>query len=377
MRITLVIDALSPQLSGIGRYAFELSKRLPYHVPDVNFFNSGRWISDPRELLSENNNQRRKAVRLRFPKAIRSEYNRHKMKSRLVHAPNYFLPEEANDGVITVHDLSVLHYPDTHPIERVNRFERLFLSSLNRASHVITDTETVRKELICDFGIPDDNITAIALGIDSAFRPRPVEQLSARLNELGLSPNTYSLCVSTFEPRKNIHQLIQAWRMLPTILRSRHKLVLAGAEGWLNESLHDVIRTCENEGWLKHLGFVSKEVLPSLYAGATVFAYPSCYEGFGLPPVEAMASGIPTIVANRSCLPEVCGDAPMFVDPDDLQGFSLAIEQSLTDQQWRANATAKGLSQARQYNWDRCVNETIITYRKTYRSGEGRLVAIG
>ncbi|HKY56060.1 MAG TPA: glycosyltransferase family 1 protein [Anaerolineales bacterium] len=368
MRITLVVDAISPQLTGIGRYAFELSERLPYHIQDVNYFNSGRWIPDPRQLLSEGNNQERKAVRLRFPKAIRSKFNRHKMRSRLVHAPNYFLPEEASDGIITVHDLSVLHYPETHPIERVNHFERLFLSSLNRASHVITDTETVRKELILNFGIPHDKITAIALGLDPAFRPRSVAELSIKLNEIGLSPNTYGLCVSTFEPRKNIHQLIQAWRMLPPALRSTYKLVLAGGEGWLNESLHDVIRAYENEGWLKHLGFVSKEALPSLYAGATVFVYPSSYEGFGLPPVEAMASGIPTIVANRSCLPEVCGDAPMFVDPNNLQGFSLAIEQSLTDQQWRASATVQGLSQAHQYDWDRCVNETILVYDKVFYS---------
>jgi alpha-1,3-rhamnosyl/mannosyltransferase len=117
------------------------------------------------------------------------------------------------------------------------------------------------------------------------------------------------------------------------------------------------------EGWLHHIGFVGEEDLPSLYAGAGLFIYPSIYEGFGLPPLEAMASGVPVIVAARSCLPEVCGPAALYMDPDDDDDFLAALTRGLEDETWRAQAISAGLARAASFSWKRCMEDTVEAYR--------------
>jgi alpha-1,3-rhamnosyl/mannosyltransferase len=191
-------------------------------------------------------------------------------------------------------------------------------------------------------------------------------ELSSALASCGLKAGGYGLSVAAFEPRKKIAELIAAWGRLPRAVRSRYPLVLAGAAGWENEVLHEQIASAERNGWLKHLGFVDESLLPALYAGARLFVYPSVYEGFGLPPVEAMASGTPVIVSNRSCLPEVCGDAAHFIDPDDVDAFTVAIDEGLSDERWQAEKISRGLERARIYNWGSCVSDTVAVYRKAW-----------
>jgi alpha-1,3-rhamnosyl/mannosyltransferase len=285
------------------------------------------------------------------------------LRSSLVHGPNYFLPASAEGGIITVHDLSVFRYPETHPADRVRAFERQFTHSLQRAAHIITDTETIRREVIETFSVAPDAITAVPLGVDAKFAPRE-EAESSVLRSLGLRPQGYGLCVSTLEPRKKIVELIRAWDRLPSDLKTQFPLVLAGGSGWENEALHDEIEKAAGKGWLRHLGFVNEQLLGELYAGSALFLYPSIYEGFGLPPIEAMASGVPVIVANSSCLPEVCGNVAHFVDPDDAEQFARSIENSLTNSEWRRQAVAGGLDRARNFTWARCVDETLAVYRK-------------
>jgi alpha-1,3-rhamnosyl/mannosyltransferase len=286
------------------------------------------------------------------------------LRTTLVHGPNYFLPEGVEQGVITVHDLSVFRYPETHPVERIRDFERRFERSLRQAAHVITDTETVRGELIDTFGIAPESVTAVLLGVDAAFRPSAAAELEGPLRTWGLEPSRYALCVSTLEPRKKIGELLQAWRALPPSVRDGLPLVLAGGKGWRNDALRAEIDRAVAEGWLVQLGFVEEERLPALYAGARLFIYPSIYEGFGLPPLEAMASGVPVIVANRSCLPEVCGDAALYVDPDDVGPFAEAIERALLDETWRGAAVERGLARAAELSWTRCIEGTVGVYRK-------------
>jgi alpha-1,3-rhamnosyl/mannosyltransferase len=286
---------------------------------------------------------------------------RRTIRTSLVHGPNYFLPSNAEGGIITVHDLSVFRYPETHPVDRVRAFERHFSHSLERSAHIITDTETVRRELIEAFSVRPDTVTAIPLGVDPRFS---VHTQFSGLQAFDLTSGSYGLCVSTLEPRKKIAELIRAWDKLPNGLKTQFPLVLVGGAGWENDDLHEEIENAARQGWLRHLGFVSEQLLNELYAGSALFIYPSIYEGFGLPPVEAMASGVPVIVANCSCLPEVCGDAARYVDPDDADAFAETIEDSLTNSDWRTQAIAKGLRRASEFKWTRCVDETITVYRK-------------
>jgi alpha-1,3-rhamnosyl/mannosyltransferase len=362
-QITLCVDALAPNPGGIGRYTWELCKGLEGHseLGPINYYGRGRLLDDPSVLL-------RGEPPFKRPNRFKRWLVARQLSSSLVHGPNYFLPEFCETGVITVHDLSVFRYPETHPADRVAAFEREFHSSLSRAAHIITDTHTVRSELIDDYGVAPDRITAIHLGVDPSFRPRTGDAPAAALRKWGLEPGHYGLCVSTLEPRKNISELLVAWRALPAQLRDRHPLVLCGGAGWRNDSLHELVRVGVVEKWLRFLGFVDEEELPHLYAGAALFIYPSNYEGFGLPPLEAMASGAPVMVANRSCLPEVCGAAARYFDPSDAAGFIGALEANLIDHEWRAAAARAGIERAREFTWQRCVDRTVEVYRNVART---------
>lgn len=357
-RVTLCVDALEPQPGGIGRYTWELCKGLASRERiTIRFFGRNRLLDDPGRLL--------RGEPLPRPRnAARNWWDKRELRSSIVHGPNYFLPAFADSGIITVHDLSVFRYPETHPAERVLAFERAFLGSLSRAAHIITDTETVRLELIEMFAVRPDTVTAVSLGVDPSFRPRSREEVAPILRSWGLTPNRYGLCVSTLEPRKKISELLSAWRRLPKPIRDTYPLVLCGGAGWRNDSLHDQVENGVAEGWLRHLGFVEEALLPQLYAGAAVFVYPSTYEGFGLPPVEAMASGVPVMVSHHSCLPEVCGDAARYFDPNDADGFVSALAENLTDRACTAELVQRGLAQAGQFSWDRCVDGTVEVYQQ-------------
>jgi alpha-1,3-rhamnosyl/mannosyltransferase len=360
MRVTLVVDALRPPLGGIGRYTWELCRRLPQQpgLEQLGFFAWGRFLDDPEAVVRGDPLPRP----LRVPRWIRSRLRNRRLEGSLVHGPNYFLPREVQGGIITVHDLSVFRYPETHPRERVESFEREFLSSLARARHIITDTETVKQEIVTDFSLAPEQISVVPLGVDGVYRPRTPDELGP-LARIGLQPGGYALCVSTLEPRKRVSELVRAWGRLPQRMRTSTPLVLAGSKGWLSESLHEEIREGVAGGWLKHLGFVPEDTLPLLYSGAGLFIYPSIYEGFGLPPLEAMASGVPVLVPRISCFPEVCGDAVGYINPDDPDALLNSIVAALEDAEWRSDARGRGLARARSYSWDACARQTARVYQ--------------
>ena len=363
MKAILSVEALGPQLSGIGRYTLELASRLPQHadVESIRFYRNNEWVQDVASLLAADKLPQRRGWPRLLPKWMHKPRVR---RGEVFHGPNYFLPVFVERGVATVHDLSVFRYPDTHPAKRLAHFEREFEQSLKRAAHLITDTETVRQEVIEFCKWPADKITAVPLGVSSAFTPRSPELISSVLSAYGLSPGAYSLCVSTIEPRKKIDRLLAAYASLSQNVRSRYPLVLIGEQGWLSDALHDEIDKAKRQGWLHYLGFVSEPEMAALYAGARAFVFPSIYEGFGLPVIEAMASGVPVVTSNRSCLPEVSQGAALLVDPDDVDALRAAIQRSLEDDLWRASAIAAGLRVAGELPWDRCVQKTLGVYAK-------------
>lgn len=361
MRVTICADALSPNPGGIGRYTWELCKGLADRNDlRVQYFARGRLIEDPESLLlGHSPNERSKGLR-----RIERWRDTRKIRGSIFHGPNFFLPRSVDSGIITVHDLSVFRYPETHPADRIRAFEAEFGSSLTRAAHVITDTETVRQELIADFGVSPERVSAVHLGVEAKFCKRSVNQLTPQLLQFGLELKSYALCVSTLEPRKKIGNLLIAWRRLPAAVRAQFPLVLAGGSGWLNDQLRAEIERGAAEGWLRYLGFVEEDKLPALYGGAALFVYPSVYEGFGLPPLEAMASGTPVVVSSLSCMPEVCGDAPRYVDPNDTDQLTSALEESLMDVEWQKAAAERGLERSKAFVWNRCIEQTVSIYRK-------------
>ena len=362
LAVTLGIDALSPLLSGIGRYSWELATGLRgrREIDRITYYARSRVIADPRVLLESDEPP---AIRRRFGR-LQARVERRRLRSDLFHGPNFFLPPFVERGIITVHDLSVLRFPESHPAARLREYAMHFESSLARAAHIITVSDTVRQEVIDLLDVPTDRVTTVYNGVSENFRPHDEQRLRTILAMWGLRPGEYGLSVATFEPRKKLVELVAAWRALPGELRSRFPLVLAGAPGWQDGPITAAIERGVSEGWIRNLGFVAERFLAPLYAGARLFAYPSSYEGFGLPPMEAMASGVPTLVANRSCLPEVTGGAAMLVDPDDHDAFAEGLQRALLDEAWRARASTLGLARAGQFTWRRTIDETIAAYRK-------------
>jgi glycosyltransferase involved in cell wall biosynthesis len=368
LKLILSVDSLSPRLSGIGRYTYEIASRVTqpeYKIDMVRFYNSGNWIKDPNSLLIESaaTSQKSKKKKFKYPRWVKKIYLKQVFKNSIFHAPNFFLPSQVENGIITVHDLSVFKFPETHPIERVRQFETLFNLTLQNTGHIITDTETTRQEVINYFSWPENKISAVHLGVSKAFFPHELSQLSS-LSNYKLTANSYTLCVATIEPRKRIAELINAYKLLPQNLRLQFPLVLVGGTGWRSESIHNSIKDAQQAGWLHYFGFVPESDLPTIYAGARLFVYPSTYEGFGLPPIEAMASAIPVIVSNQSCLPEVTKGAALTIDPNDLAAFSENLKKGLLDEDWRETAIKNGLNVASQYRWEDCVKNIVNVYKK-------------
>ncbi len=366
LQVVLSVDALTIPLTGIGRYTWELAARIPLcdSVQRVRFYWQERWIKNPFDLLDPAHHPLRKTwLQKQEPHWLREMRLKLQCRGRLFHGLNYFLPSCADIGIATIHDLSVFKYPETHPAKRVRQFEKHFLATLKRADHLITDTAAIRQEVIETFSWPADKITAVHLGVSDCFKPRLQEEIIEVLGRYGLAQGRYSLCVSTVEPRKKIDCLLSAYGCLSPALRARYPLMLSGSKGWKSEELHKRIESCCTEGWLRYQGFVPMADLPYLYAGANLFVYPSIYEGFGLPVLEAMASGVPVIASFDSALTEITGGAAILTDPDDVDLLTMLIERGLSDDDWRANARLRGLEVAKGYSWERCVYETLNLYK--------------
>jgi alpha-1,3-rhamnosyl/mannosyltransferase len=363
VKIALSVDALAPSLTGIGRYTWELVKGLQQHsaVDGLGFYRHGRAVADPAVYLAASG----KAPSY-WPgqKWWQRRCYRQLVGSSFCHGTNYFLPPEAETGVITVHDLSVFKYPETHPIERIREFEKLLPDSVERASHIITDSVAVRQEVIDFFRINPEKITAVALGADPRYRPATPHQAWPLLQQLGLQPGRYNLCVSTLEPRKRIDNLLHSYQLLTPAERQAYPLVLAGTNGWLNSGLLKQVDQAQQQGWLYRTGFVSDAQLVELYQGACLFIYPSVYEGFGLPVLEAMACGIPVITAQTACLLEVAGDAGVVAADAEPAALAQTMRELLADPQRRQALAVAGSQRAAQYSWAGCIGLTLRVYAK-------------
>ncbi len=379
MRVILNVDAITAPLTGIGRYALELARGLRRHrdVEALRLYSAYRWIDDPEQALAANRTLAAVRRRVPFKSAALETYTnlrsvmfrlhtRH-LRDWLLHTPNYVLMPFDGPALTTVHDLSWLNYPAAHPRERVRFLERHLPRTLEKASAIFTDSHFIADEIEHKLAVPRAKLRVVPLGVDGLFRPRARFELMPMLHARGLADSAYLLVVATQEPRKNLARLARAYAALPPTLRARHPLVIVGARGWLNAELDRVLAPLEACGGVRRLGYVAEHELPLLYAGAHAFAFPSLYEGFGLPVLEAMASGVPVLTSNVSSLPEIVCDAhgaiASIVDPFDEDALRDGLERLLQDAPWREHAVARGLVQARTFTWERCVEATVAVYR--------------
>ena len=287
-----------------------------------------------------------------------------KYKLDLYHEPNFLAYKCNLPTIISVHDLSWIRFPEVHPPSRVREMNRFFERGIKRASHIITDAEYIRQEFIQQFNYPSDRITAIPLGVNKSFTPYSREETRATLIKHELQHGNYILAVGTLEPRKNLIVAIDAFLLLPKVLRQKCPLVIAGSKGWLLGDLEKKLSPLIKSGEIRLLGYVPQDELPHVIAGALTLIFPSIYEGFGLPPLEAMACGVPVIASNNSSIPEVVGDTGILLNSNDTQGFADAIQSLIEDPALRATLSQKALERSKKFTWEQCALSTLEVYKK-------------
>lgn len=259
-------------------------------------------------------------------------------------------------GVVTIHDLTALLYPETHRLKVRWSLLPFLERSLVAARRIVSVSEATARDLRFHFPSVARKIRVIHHGVDPEFLPADPEGVAAVREELGCSEG-YVLYAGTLEPRKNLRPLLDAWEKLR---RERPDeippLVLVGPYGWHSRNLLRRMEQLREIG-LVALGRVEREKLVRVFQGARVFVYPSLYEGFGLPPAEAMACGVPTVVSDASSLPEVVGEAGIKVEPGDSGGLADAIERILTNPELAADLAGRGLERVRHFRWERAAAE--------------------
>lgn len=287
------------------------------------------------------------------------------------YSPDFTLPPTRPDAhtLLTVHDLSFMHHPDAFvpPLRRY--LERVVPRSIGRADIVLADSSHTRSDLMELFDVPPGKIRVITPGVDSRFRPdspadsrNPDSELQGLRERYGVGDEPYILSVGTLQPRKNYVRLIEAFSRMKATGESNDgtpspmQLLIAGGRGWLYEEILDA---ADKHDGVRVLGFVDDEDLPALYREAELFAFPSLYEGFGLPVLEAMACGVPVICSNTSSLPEVAGNAALLFDPLDVEELSAAMARGLEDEALRQRMTERGLAQAARFTWQRSAQQLL------------------
>lgn len=375
MKLVLSIDPIKYPLTGIGRYTYELARHLARspEVVSLRYLRgarlSGELPAQPSGPILPGGVKKRllqSPLAMTLYQAVApwmKAFALRGLEDYVFHGPNFYLPPFGGPSVVTIHDLSPYKWAQCHPPERVRYMRKEIELSLRRASRVITDSEYTRREVADFFGWPLDRVHSVSLGCAAEFHPRTEGDLREALATYGLRVRQYALFVGTIEPRKNIGVLLDAYEGLPIAVRKRWPLVLAGYRGWQSEALHARISLAEREGWARYLDFVPHDELPLLMAGARLFVFPSLYEGFGLPVLEAMASGVPVVCSNAASLPEVAGEAAAMCEPQDVDALRALIVRGLEDEAWREGVIAKGLAQARRFSWERCARETVDVYR--------------
>lgn len=285
----------------------------------------------------------------------------------LFHSPDFTLPPVWRARtLVTVHDLSFLRVPDCFPDGLLRYLETAVPRAVRRADHVIADSHCTRRDLMELLDTPAAKITVIRCGVEPRFRPMTTETDHERLAAVHRKydlPERFILSVGTVQPRKNLGRLIEAFLMFHARCPAHNwGLVIAGGKGWLYEGIFERVRALGLEGRVHFLGFVDDADLPALYNLATLFAFPSLYEGFGLPPLEAMACGVPVVCSDTSSLPEVVGDAALTVDPLDVAGLAEAMCRVMEDERLRRALVSRGLARVATFTWPKAAQELLAVY---------------
>lgn len=282
----------------------------------------------------------------------------------VLHSPDFIPPFRRHcKSVITIHDLNFLLYPHFLTPESASYYGQID-QAVRNCDHIIAVSESTKRDIVRLTGAPESKITVVYEAANPIYRPLQDKRLCQQVKEKFHIHNDYILFVSTIEPRKNVPTLLMAYKQLLDNYHADVSLLLGGEKGWLFDEVFALVEKLGLHGRARFLGRVSPEDLLGLYNAARLLVHPAFYEGFGLPPLEAMACGTPVVASNTSSLPEVVGDAALLVDPTDVDGMAVAMWRVLSDETLRQQMIEKGLKRARLFSWRKAALETLEIYRR-------------
>jgi glycosyltransferase involved in cell wall biosynthesis len=282
----------------------------------------------------------------------------------VLHSPDFIPPFRRNcKSVITIHDLNFLLYPHFLTPQSASYYGQID-QAVRSCDHIVAVSESTKRDIVRLTGAPESKITVVYEAAHPIYRPLNDEQLVKQVKQRFAIDNEYILFVSTIEPRKNVPTLLMAYRQLLDNYHPGESLVLAGEKGWLFDEVFSLVEKLDLAARVQFVGGVSLDELLGLYNGARLLVHPAFYEGFGLPPLEAMACGTPVVVSNTSSLPEVVGDAALLVDPTDVDSMTVAIWRMLSDSALRRQMRQKGLRRAGCFSWKKAALETLDIYHR-------------
>jgi glycosyltransferase involved in cell wall biosynthesis len=357
MRVAIDAHFIGRKATGGETYTRGLLRALAANsaVEPIALFDSGAELAPAEPLVYGYLRWHHAVGRLLDLSAVGRRWGAHLLHTQFLRPPRSDVP-----CVVTIHDLSFERFPGLFSAAMAARLRLTVPWSARHAAAVVTVSQHARSEVMELYGVPDHRVHVTPLAADEDFRPISAESCASALDELGLEAG-YLLCVGTVQPRKNLERVVQAYALLAP--SSRPKLVIAGPEGWRSSRVFESVRRHRLEDQVRFVGYVSPKQLVALYNGAAAFAYPSLYEGFGLPVLEAMACGTPTLTSDLSSLPEVAGNAAVLVDPRDVDSIRTGLEQVLLDTDLRRWLREAGYRQAARFSWDRCGRKTAAVYR--------------
>lgn len=349
--------------TGIGRYIRNLVRAFPDCA-----------IDDVELVLLQSRREREAIVRAPEVRSSRAVTPAHHRWERwllatevalkhidVLHSPDHVAPRGMGwMSVVTVHDLSFLAHPEAYSSESLLYYTNVF-RTLHAAAKVITVSEFSRHEVLDRISLAPERVTTIREAVDPIYYPRSAADCESVRNRLEI-PDSYMLVVGTIEARKNLERLLAAYALLPR--RDRPHLVFAGGRGYHYERVLEAVQEHRLEDQVKFLGFVNDDDLPMLYSGALCLLYPSKYEGFGLPILEAMACGCPVLTSNLGSMAEVAGDAAVLVDPNSAEAIAEGIMSHLGDSGLRAGMIAKGHIRVKDFTWRAAAEQTLALYRE-------------
>jgi glycosyltransferase involved in cell wall biosynthesis len=368
VRVCLDIQAAVAQRAGIGRYARALARHLP-SAPGVSELALAYFDFRRRALPFPAPGATARPIRwcpgrlarLSWRTLSWPPFNLLAGRADVYHFPNFVLPPlSGGRTVITIHDLSFLRFPEFAEERNRAYLAARIADSVARADAVITDCAGIASEVVATLKLSPDRVFPVPLGVEPEFCPPPAGRTADTLRRLGVD-GPYLLTVGTLEPRKNIPFLVDVFERLPSFDGA---LVIAGMRGWKTGPILARIGSSPLARRIRLLEFVREEDLPSLYAGAAVFVCASFYEGFGLPPLEAMACGVPVVSSTGGSLAEVLGDGAVLLDTFDADRWAAAVSALLSDSALRGRMIELGRRRAATYTWEETARRTARVYQE-------------